>query len=187
MSSRNQQHAPLPNDGTKRAAKITTTPAFLYVVVLVMGAIGAMLRYALDLALPTNGFPIATLVINLIGCYIIYVVYQWLDRRVHIPHALARGIGVGLVGAFTTLSAFCTESLTMLQTGEYLLFTAYFLATVFGTFLASVAGWATCLLLGYSRLRRIQNRRIKHHLEMQQMQKDRGSTQKNESFESGCS
>lgn len=143
------------------------TPAFLYATVLAMGAIGATLRYLIELMLPTSGFPGATLLINLIGCYIIYVIYQWFDRRVHIPHSIARGIGVGLVGAFTTLSAFCTESLDLLYTGEYILFGTYIAATVLGTFIASLLGWATCSLLAYRRLKHLQQRRIEHRLAMQ--------------------
>lgn len=142
-------------------------PAFLYATVLVMGAIGATLRYLIELVLPTNGFPLGTLLINLIGCYIIYVVYQWFDRRLHIPHPIARGIGVGLVGAFTTLSAFCTENLALLQAGDYFTFALYVSATVFCTFVASLAGWATCSLLAYRRLKHLQRRRIEHHLEIQ--------------------
>lgn len=158
-------------DMAKTRRKAMATPAFLYATVLVMGAIGASLRYVLDLALPTSGFPAATLIINLVGCYIIYLVYQWFDRRVHIPHAIARGIGVGLVGAFTTLSAFCTESLSMLQAGEFLLFATYVAATVFGTFLASIAGWGTCTFLAYRKLKHLQARRIQHHLEMQRAER----------------
>lgn len=149
---------------------MAATPAFLYTIVLVFGAIGASLRYLLELTIPTQmtgGLPVGTLLINLVGCYIIYVVYQWFDRRVHIPHALARGIGVGLVGAFTTLSAFCTESVAMLQAGDHLLFAGYIALTVFGTFLASLAGWATCSLLAYRRLKHIQRRRIEHRRALQ--------------------
>lgn len=155
--------------------QVMTTPAFLYATVLLMGAIGATLRYLIELIIPTQGFPWATLLINLVGCYIIYIVYQWFDRRVHIPHPIARGIGVGLVGAFTTLSAFCTENLALLQAGEYLLFTLYVSATVFGTFIASLAGWATCSLLAYRRLKRIQRRRIEHRLEMQRAKSENTS------------
>ena len=156
------------------------TPAFLYAVVLGMGALGATLRYLLELLIPTQGFPAATLIINLVGCYIIYVVYQWFDRRVHIPHAIARGIGVGLVGAFTTLSAFCTENLALLQAGEYFLFAIYVSATIFGTFLASLAGWATCSLLAYRRLKRIQRRRIEHRRAMQREAMQHGKEQAGE-------
>ena len=155
--------------------QVMATPAFLYATVLLMGAIGATLRYLIELIIPTQGFPWATLLINLVGCYIIYIVYQWFDRRVHIPHPIARGIGVGLVGAFTTLSAFCTENLALLQAGEYLLFTLYVSATVFGTFIASLAGWATCSLLAYRRLKRIQRRRIEHRLEMQRAKSENTS------------
>lgn len=155
--------------------QVMVTPAFLYATVLLMGAIGATLRYLIELIIPTQGFPWATLLINLVGCYIIYIVYQWFDRRVHIPHPIARGIGVGLVGAFTTLSAFCTENLALLQAGEYLLFTLYVSATVFGTFIASLAGWATCSLLAYRRLKRIQRRRIEHRLEMQRAKSENTS------------
>ena len=151
--------------------QVMATPAFLYATVLLMGAIGATLRYLIELIIPTQGFPWATLLINLVGCYIIYIVYQWFDRRVHIPHPIARGIGVGLVGAFTTLSAFCTENLALLQAGEYLLFTLYVSATVFGTFIASLAG----SLLAYRRLKRIQRRRIEHRLEMQRAKSENTS------------
>lgn len=160
------------NTNTTRQ-QVMATPAFLYAVVLAMGAFGATLRYVIELIIPTHGFPWATLLINLVGCYIIYIVYQWFDRRMHIPHAVARGIGVGLVGAFTTLSAFCTESLTFFQHGEYVLFAAYVAITIFGTFLASIAGWATCSLLAYRRLKRMQQRRIKHHREMQRAKQER--------------
>ena len=96
-------------------------------------------------------------------------------KRQHIPHPIARGIGVGLVGAFTTLSAFCTENLALLQDGECLLFALYVSATVFGTFIASLAGWATCSLLAYRRLKRIQRRRIEHRLEMQRAKSENTS------------
>lgn len=174
MSTREQQPTNISSD----RPKITAMPAFLYGIVLAMGAIGATLRYLIELVIPTVGFPAATLIINLIGCYIIYVVYQWLDRRVHIPHAIARGIGVGLVGAFTTLSAFCTENLALLQAGEYLLFALYVSATVFGTFLASLAGWATCSLLAYRRLKRIQRRRIEHRRAMQREKEQTDETRR---------
>lgn len=167
--SASTQHA------TPTRQQVMATPAFLYATVLLMGAIGATLRYLIELIIPTHGFPWATLLINLVGCYIIYIVYQWFDRRVHIPHPIARGIGVGLVGAFTTLSAFCTENLALLQAGEYLLFALYVSATVFGTFIASLAGWATCSLLAYRRLKRIQRRRIEHRLEMQRAKSENTS------------
>ena len=170
----------LPRTNSPKELKPSTRPlrasrSWQRLRFLLMGAIGATLRYLIELIIPTQGFPWATLLINLVGCYIIYIVYQWFDRRVHIPHPIARGIGVGLVGAFTTLSAFCTENLALLQDGECLLFALYVSATVFGTFIASLAGWATCSLLAYRRLKRIQRRRIEHRLEMQRAKSENTS------------
>lgn len=138
--------------------RIMATPAFLYACVMVMGAVGASLRYLLSAVLPDTPIPFGTLAINLFGCYIIYVVYQWFGRRVHLPHAIIRGVGVGLVGAFTTLSAFSTESLSYLQTGAYALFALYLLLTMVGTFAASLLGWATVSALEHRRMRRLTRR-----------------------------
>lgn len=136
--------------------RIVATPAFLYGCVMVMGAVGATLRYLLGIVLPDDPFPFGTLAINLFGCYAIYVIYQWFGRRVHLPHAVVRGLGVGLVGAFTTLSAFSTESLAYLQAGDFGLFAAYLLITLVSTFLASLLGWATVAALERRRLRQLE-------------------------------
>lgn len=134
------------------------TPAFLYGCVMVMGAIGATLRYLLSEVLPEVPIPFGTLAINLFGCYVIYIIYRWFGRRTHLPHAVVRGMGVGLVGAFTTLSAFSTESLTFLQNGQYGLFTLYFALTMVGTFIASLLGWATVAYLLRRKKRQLEVR-----------------------------
>lgn len=138
-----------------RSRRIIATPAFLYASVMVMGAVGASLRYLLSAVLPENPIPFGTLAINLFGCYIIYVIYQWFGRRVHLPHAVIRGMGVGLVGAFTTLSAFSTECLSFLQSGNLMLFALYMLLTMVGTFAASLLGWATVSALERRRMRQL--------------------------------
>ncbi|MGI6535615.1 MAG: fluoride efflux transporter FluC [Eggerthellaceae bacterium] len=138
-----------------RRKRIMATPAFLYACVMVMGAVGASLRYLLENLLPGSPLPFSTLCINLFGCYIIYVIYQWFGRRVHLPHAVVRGLGVGLVGAFTTLSAFSTECLSFLQNGAFGLFALYLTLTFAGTFAASLLGWATVSALERRRMRRL--------------------------------
>lgn len=142
--------------------RIMATPAFLYACVLVMGAVGASLRYAVDLLMPSGPIPFSTLTINLFGCYIIYVIYQWFGRRVHLPHAVIRGLGVGLVGAFTTLSAFSTESLGFLQSGSLGLFAVYLALTSAGTFAASLLGWATVAALERRRMRTLSERHARN-------------------------
>lgn len=147
------------------------TPAFLYACVMVMGAVGASLRYLLENLLPASPLPFSTLCINLFGCYIIYVIYQWFGRRVHLPHAVVRGLGVGLVGAFTTLSAFSTECLAFLQNGAYSLFALYLALTLAGTFAASLLGWATVSALERRRMRRLTE---EHRRNIRRFGKQRG-------------
>lgn len=143
--------------------RIVATPGFLYACVMVMGAIGACLRYLLGALLPTTPLPFGTLAINLIGCYAIYVVYRWFGRRVHMPHAIIRGMGVGLIGAFTTLSAFSTESLAYLQNGSYAVFAMYLLLTMVGTFAASLLGWVTVAALAKRKMHRLTDQLHHQH------------------------
>ncbi len=129
-----------------------------------MGCIGAALRYALEAALPANGgFPAATLIINIFGCFVLELVNSYIGRRMHLPGPLVKSLGVGLVGAFTTISAFSTECLTFIQSGEYGIWAAYIAATVVTTFLAALAGHGVCRLLDARRMKRIKARREAIH------------------------
>lgn len=99
-----------------RAQKLLRRKGALTPLILGRGFIGASLRYLLECALPANGgFPAATLVINIFGCFVLELVNQYVGRRMHLPGALVKSLGVGLVGAFTTISAFSTECLAFLR------------------------------------------------------------------------
>lgn len=154
----------MTDNAQKTARRIVAAPVFLYVCVLGFGAIGACARYGLIVLFPDQTFPQSTLLINLFGCYVIYLIFQWFGRRMHLPHNIVRGMGIGLVGAFTTLSAFNIECLTMLQTGQYALFATYETITFFGTFAASLAGWGTYNLLVMLRVRKLRKRKHALHL-----------------------
>ncbi len=68
------------------------------------GALGALARYGLQLAwpVPAGGFPWSTLVINASGCLLIGV----LMARVAGPQPF---LGAGVLGGFTTFSAYAAE------------------------------------------------------------------------------
>ena len=120
---------------------------------------GACVRYLFLLMLPAQGFPYSTFAINILGCYVIYLIYQWFGRRVHLPGAIVNSMGIGLVGAFTTLSAFDIECVRMLQAGEYTLCIVYITLTFVCTFAASLAGWGTNNLLLRHRMRMLKQKR----------------------------
>ena len=135
-------------------------PRLLTPLVLAMGFIGATLRYLLEVALPSNGgFPFATLLVNIFGCFLLEIVNQYVGRRLHLPAPVVASLGLGLVGSFTTLSALSTESLSFLLAGSYGLFAGYLALTIVTTFIASLAGRAASQALA---LRRVRRKRARH-------------------------
>lgn len=156
---------PARRDGTAarpRAAHLLKQPRMLTPLVLAMGFIGATLRYLLECALPAGGgFPFATLVINIVGCFALEIINQYVGRRLHLPAPVVKSLGLGLVGAFTTLSALSTECLSFLQTGAFGMFAFYLALTIATTFVAALAGHAAADALALRRVRRMRSRRTK--------------------------
>lgn len=78
------------------------------------GALGAVLRFATTLALQNFSFPLATLVVNLLGCLLIGFAFA----------AFASDNGklffiTGLLGSFTTFSTFSFDNFKLLESGSY--------------------------------------------------------------------
>jgi len=79
-------------------------------IVALGGAVGSALRYLIGLGLQSRSFPFATLVVNVIGCFAIGALAQWYELR-EAPGTHARlFLTVGLLGGFTTFSAFANET-----------------------------------------------------------------------------
>jgi len=83
------------------------------------GALGASLRYELGLAWPWRppGLPWATLTVNLLGCALIGVVLVLLTELVAGPSWLRPFLATGVLGGFTTFSAFAVESVRLVDAG----------------------------------------------------------------------
>ena len=117
------------------------TVPWLEIAAVSIGAVaGSLLRWGAGLWLNArwHGFPLGTLFVNCVGGLLIGAVLFWLERS---PHELLRLLLVtGLLGGFTTFSAFSAESLILLQRGE--------LALALGHTLAHVAGALACTALG---------------------------------------
>lgn len=115
------------------------------------GALGAVLRYQTGGAVArwlgpsaAAAFPWATLAVNVTGSFAMGLLAGWLAR-----HDGAEGwrllLGVGLLGGFTTFSAFSLELLSLIERGAPGLALAYALVSV----AAGLAG----LWLGVSAMR----------------------------------
>ncbi|MBC2185764.1 fluoride efflux transporter CrcB [Listeria sp. FSL L7-0253] len=103
---------------------------FLYVGIF--GALGGMCRYAMNLWLGGGGFPYATLAVNLIGCFLLAFLMQFLAEKSRISLVILNGIGTGFIGAFTTFSAFSVDTIQLLQNGEVVLAVSYVFASLLG-------------------------------------------------------
>ena len=86
------------------------------------GGIGSGLRYGVGraaLALAGPGFPLGTLVVNVLGCTLMGALTEWLTwRDMGIDASMKLFLTTGLLGGFTTFSAFSLETLTLARQGE---------------------------------------------------------------------
>ena len=88
-----------------------------FLLVGVGGALGSMARYGMGLALPSSGFPYATLAVNVIGCFCIGMAMPTAARIEALSPELRLLIVVGFLGGFTTFSAFGNETVALLRSG----------------------------------------------------------------------
>ena len=92
-----------------------------FVLVALFGAIGSLLRFILIQVTPKItyiNFPIGTLIVNLIGSFLIGVVASLFEKQL-LSNELRSFIVFGFLGGFTTFSAFTYEVFNFLKIGNY--------------------------------------------------------------------
>ncbi|MDP8298137.1 MAG: fluoride efflux transporter CrcB [Candidatus Orphnella occulta] len=85
------------------------------------GAAGALLRYGVSGLISrsfSGGFPLGTLAVNLIGSFLIGLIWGVLEIAT-ISQNLRLFLLIGLLGSFTTFSTFSLENFSMIRDGEY--------------------------------------------------------------------
>lgn len=85
------------------------------------GALGAVLRFVVGgwaQSASTNGFPWGTITVNLIGCFLIGVLFQ-LFETMPLGENGRLFIFTGLLGAFTTFSTYGLDLVKLMQAGEW--------------------------------------------------------------------
>ena len=105
-------------------------------------AVGALLRWGAGLAFNAAwaGFPLGTLLVNCLGGLLIGVAMVWFARS---PDETLRLLLVtGLLGGFTTFSAFSAESLGLLQRGSWGLALLHSAAHLLGALACTALGFA---------------------------------------------
>jgi CrcB protein len=117
-----------------------------YILVMTGGAIGAAARYGLARAIPHTqaGWPWHTFLANVLGGLLMGLLAAYVLRNGAVDENVRLFAGVGMLGGFTTFSAFSLEMAQMVERGELALAGGYALASVLLALLALFAG----LLIG---------------------------------------
>lgn len=95
------------------------------------GAIGAVLRYAVSEALPADQFPWATLVVNVVGSFVLGLIAFG-----GVGEGVLLFVGVGACGSFTTFSSFSFAAVNLWEQGQRFTSALH----VVGNLLLSLAG-----------------------------------------------
>lgn len=114
-----------------------------WLAVALGGSVGAMCRYGIALALPTQAgkFPIATLTVNVLGSMCLAMLFVLITEKAVLPSIWRQILMVGFFGAFTTFSTFSLESLQLLQAGQLKLALIYMLSSVSACIVAAFSGY----------------------------------------------
>ena len=117
------------------------------------GAIGALSRWGVDIAVDGLGYPrpYATLTVNVVGCLLMGLLVSYVLSH-PARHGLWRPfLAVGVLGGFTTFSAFALDIVVVARDGHVLPAIAYLVASTGGALLALWAGFEIGHALGRRR------------------------------------
>ncbi|MEH7399818.1 MULTISPECIES: fluoride efflux transporter CrcB [Bacillaceae] len=101
-----------------------------YLFILIGGFFGAILRYLIGLSIHplSNGFPIQTFLINIIGCFFLGFFLPMAKVKLKPEYTLL--IGTGFTGAFTTFSTFSLENVALMDEKKLLISLVYIISSL---------------------------------------------------------
>lgn len=107
------------------------------------GAFGAVLRHAVGVQLLRwlgSGFPFSTLAVNIIGSFTLGALVEVMALRWQVPIETRAFLMVGLLGGFTTFSAFSLDVVVLYERGAFLSMAFYLVASITLSVFGLVAG-----------------------------------------------
>jgi CrcB protein len=115
---------------------------FNVLLVALGGGLGAAARFGVSLAIPARGeaWPLATFLINVSGSLAIGILAGWLSTRGEAGEQWRLFLGVGVLGGFTTFSAYSLETLRMIERNDWLGASTYSIGSVLAGLVAVAIG-----------------------------------------------
>lgn len=114
-----------------------------YVAIAIGGTLGCWARYGMTnlmQAIYGRDFPVATLSINVLGCFLMGFLFIETLERLTLAPAMRVGILTGALGGFTTFSTFEMETLLLAEQAQYMKVALYLGLSVGLGFLAAFGG-----------------------------------------------
>jgi fluoride exporter len=116
-----------------------------FLAVFLGGGLGAVARHGVNLLsaqVLSSRFPWGTLAVNVLGSLLIGVLAEYFSLRAQLPQPLRLFLITGVLGGFTTFSAFSLEVGLLMERGQMVAAAGYALASVIGAVGAMFAGMA---------------------------------------------
>lgn len=108
------------------------------------GFVGSILRYWMSgiahQVAPRTAFPIGTLVVNVAGCLALGILSELAEAKGFLAADMRAFAILGLLGGFTTFSAFANESVSALRDGAYTVAAINVLVSILACLMAVLAG-----------------------------------------------
>ena len=104
------------------------------------GAIGAVLRFGIGNIIESSEFPLSTILVNVSGSFILGMLAVMAINKGY-SEELMLFFGTGLLGAFTTMSTFSLETLTLVKNDNYTLALVYACISFILCILFAFVGW----------------------------------------------
>jgi CrcB protein len=129
----------LPDAGADRTGGAQTMP---YLLAALGGVLGALARWGVGTALPVapGSWPWATLLVNLTGCLLLGALVVVVAARLPGAGWPRPFLAVGVLGGYTTFSAFAVEMVELVEAGAVLTAAGYGLVSVLGGVTAVAVG-----------------------------------------------
>lgn len=133
---------PGPRELARRAVRVLRGRWDVLLVVAAGGVLGSLARWGVGVALPHTGrqFPWSTFTVNVVGCLLIGALMHVEEKRWS-PHRYRRSfLRTGVLGGFTTFSAYGLDAQALVLAGAGALAAVYVAATLVAGVVAVRAG-----------------------------------------------